>query len=110
MVIITIRKGGIIIATGDVKIQDGKEFNGVILAGGNILLGQNVKVTPDKEAVLRALTYSKEITTSAGNQREFHVVDFLKGGEGYLQNNNKTYVNSDINLGDLIVYENWQKQ
>ena len=103
-------KGGIIIATGDVKIQDGKEFNGVILAGGNILLGQNVKVTPDKEAVLRALTYSKEITTSAGNQREFHVVDFLKGGEGYLQNNNKTYVNSDINLGDLIVYENWQKQ
>ena len=103
-------KGGIIITTGDVKIQDGKEFNGVILAGGNILLGQNVKVTPDKEAVLRALTYSKEITTSAGNQREFHVVDFLKGGEGYLQNNNKTYVNSDINLGDLIVYENWQKQ
>ena len=82
----------------------------MILAGGNILLGQNVKVTPDKEAVLRALTYSKEITTSAGNQREFHVVDFLKGGEGYLQNNNKTYVNSDINLGDLIVYENWQKQ
>ena len=103
-------KSGIIIATGNVKIQDGKEFNGVILAGKNILLGQNVKVTPDKEAVLRALTYSKEITTAVGNQRKFHVVDFLKGGEGYLQNNNKTYVNSDINLGDLIVYENWQKQ
>lgn len=103
-------KNGIIIATGDVKIQDGKEFNGVILAGGDILLGQNVKVTPDKEAVLRALTYSKEVTGSGGGQKEYHVVDFLIGGEGYLQNNNKTYLNSDINLGDLIVYENWQKQ
>ena len=103
-------KNGIIIATGDVKIQDGKEFNGVILAGGDILLGQNVKVTPDKEAVLRALTYSKEITGSGGGQKEYHVVDFLIGGDGYLQNNNKTYLNSDINLGDLIVYENWQKQ
>ncbi len=92
------------------KIQDSKEFNGVILAGGDILLGQNVKVTPDKEAVLRALTYSKEVTGSGGGQKEYHVVDFLIGGEGYLQNNNKTYLNSDINLGDLIVYENWQKQ
>ena len=36
--------------------------------------------------------------------------DFLIGGDGYLQNNNKTYLNSNINLGDLIVYENWQKQ
>lgn len=103
-------KSGIIIATGNVKIQDGKEFNGVILAGGNILLGQNVKVTPDKEAVLRALTYSKEVTGSGGGQKEYHVVDFLIGGDGYLQNNNKTYLNSNINLGDLIVYENWQKQ
>lgn len=103
-------KNGIIIATGDVKIQDGKEFNGVILAGGDILLGQDVKVAPDKEAVLRALTYSKEITASGGGQKEYHVVDFLIGGEGYLQDNSKTYLNSDINLGDLIVYENWQKQ
>ena len=47
---------------------------------------------------------------SGGGQKEYHVVDFLIGGEGYLQNNNKTYLNSDINLGDLIVYENWQKQ
>ena len=103
-------KSGIIIATGDVKIQDGKEFNGVILAGGNIQLGQNVKVAPDKEAVLRALTYSKEITASGGGQKEYHVVDFLKGGDGYLRNDGKAYLNSDINLGDLIVYENWQKQ
>lgn len=103
-------KSGIIIATGDVKIRDNEEFNGVILAGGDILLGQDVKVTPDKEAVLRALTYSKEITASGGGQKEYHVVDFLIGGEGYLQDNSKTYLNSDINLGDLIVYENWQKQ
>ena len=103
-------KSGIIIATGDVKIADGKKFNGVILAGGNILLGQNVEVQPDKEAVLRALTYSKTVTASGGGQKEYHVVDFLKGGDGYLRDNSKAYLNSDINLGDLIVYENWQKQ
>ena len=49
----------------------------LILAGGDILLGQNVKVTPDKEAVLRALTYSKEVTGSGGGQKEYHVVDMV---------------------------------
>ena len=40
---------------------------------------------------------------------EFHAMDFLKGGEGYLDGSGKTY-NSEIDLGDLITYENWQKE
>ena len=64
----------------------------------------------DRDAVLQALTYSKEITAAGGNTVEYHVVDFLKGGEGYLQPDHQTYANTEINLGDLIVYENWQKQ
>ena len=41
---------------------------------------------------------------------EYHVTDFLKGGEGYLRGDSKVYMDSEIRLGDLIVYENWQKQ
>ena len=99
---------GLILVSGDVTVE--KNFQGIIIAGGNIRLGQNVKVNADKDAVLQALTYSKEITAAGGNTVEYHVVDFLKGGEGYLQPDHQTYANTEINLGDLIVYENWQKQ
>ena len=94
---------GLIIATGDVTVN--KDFKGTILAGGNITLGENVKVQPDRDAVLHVLTYSAQ----AGSN-EYHVTDFLRGGEGYLRGDSKVYSESDINLGDLIVYENWQKQ
>ena len=98
---------GLIIATGNVTVN--KSFNGTILAGGNITLGETlgemVKVQPDREAVLHVLTY----TAQAGSN-EYHVTDFLRGGEGYLRGDSKVYSESDINLGDLIVYENWQKQ
>lgn len=99
---------GLIIATGDVKVT--KEFQGTILSGGTITLDQNVNVEPDRDAVLHALTYSRTIVDAAGKTQEYHVVDFLNGGDGYLSSNGKSYKNSDINLGDLIVYENWQKE
>lgn len=99
---------GLILVSGDVTVEE--NFQGIIIAGGNIRLGQSVKVNADKDAVLQALTYSKEITAAGGNTVEYHVVDFLKGGEGYLQPDHQTYANTEINLGDLIVYENWQKQ
>ena len=67
---------GLILVSGDVTVE--KDFQGIIIAGGNTV--------------------------------EYHVVDFLKGGEGYLQPDHQTYANTEINLGDLIVYENWQKQ
>ena len=94
---------GLILATGDVTVS--KDFKGTILAGGNITLLKDVKVQPDRDAVLHALTYSAEVDSV-----EYHVTDFLKGGEGYLRGDSKVYSDSEIRLGDLIVYENWQKQ
>lgn len=93
---------GLIIATGNVTVE--KSFQGTIIAGGNIYLRDNVQVQPDNEAVLQAMTLRK----TAGSL-EFHAMDFLKGGEGYLDGSGKTY-NSEIDLGDLITYENWQKE
>lgn len=94
---------GLIIATGNVEIND--DFDGTVLCGGDITLGRDVTVQPDKTSVLRALTY-----TNVVNGYEYHVTDFLIGGSGYLSGSGKTYDNSNIDLGDLIVYENWQKQ
>ena len=99
---------GLIIATGNVKVTG--DFKGTILSGGSITLDQNVKVEADRDAVLHVLTYSRSIVGNSGTSKEFHVVDFLNGGDGYLSNSGKTYKNSEINLGDLIVYENWQKE
>ena len=83
---------GLIIATGNVTVE--KSFQGTIIAGGNIYLRDNVQVQPDNEAVLQAMTLRK----TAGSL-EFHAMDFLKGGEGYLDGSGKTY-NSEIDLGD----------
>lgn len=88
-----------------------KEFQGTDLSGGTITLGCRMSMwNPDRDAVLHALTYSRTIVDAAGKTQEYHVVDFLNGGDGYLSSNGKSYKNSDINLGDLIVYENWQKE
>lgn len=96
---------GLIIATGNVKVSS--NFHGTILAGGNITLGQNVNVEPDRDAVLHVMTYSNKAGTT---ETEYSVAQFLKGGEGYLHSDGKAYINSDIKLGELIVYENWQKK
>ena len=93
---------GLIISTGDVTVE--KDFQGTIIAAGNVYLRDSVKVSPDNEAVLQVMTLSKVV----GNT-EFHVSDFLKGGEGYLDGSGKSY-SAEVNLGDLITYENWQKE
>lgn len=93
---------GLIISTGDVTVE--KSFKGTIIAAGNIYLRDNANVEPDNEAVLKAMTLSKVV----GNT-EFHVTDFLRGGEGYLDGSGKPY-DAEIDLGDLITYENWQKE
>ena len=78
---------------------------------GYEVIGVTMLTWQEREADGSELTMVKDARAVAERLGiEYHVVDFLIGGEGYLQNNNKTYLNSDINLGDLIVYENWQKQ
>lgn len=93
---------GIILATGDVTVT--RDFAGTILAGGSIIVDRNVNVKPAKDAVLNAMMSAKEI---GGNKH--YVTDFLYGGEGYLSDESAGYLKSDVNLGDLITYENWQK-
>lgn len=94
---------GVILATGDVTVQ--RDFAGTILAGGSIILDRNVNVKPAKDAVLNAMLSAKDIATA-----KYYVTDFLYGGEGYLSDESEGYLKSDVNLGELITYENWQKQ
>lgn len=94
---------GLIIATGDVKVR--ADFNGTIISGGNITLAGGVTVKPAKEAVLQVLGASKQV-----NGKTVSVTDFLVGGAGYLGSTGKTYSDSNVNLGDLVSYENWKKQ
>lgn len=94
---------GLILATGNVTVT--RDFAGTILCGGTITLDRNVSVQPDKDAVLNALTGYK-----VENAVKYYVTDFLLGGEGYLSEDTDGYLKSDVNLGELITYENWQKQ
>lgn len=96
---------GLIIATGDVTLARGSDFKGTILAGGSIILDKDANAAPDKDAVTHALMSYKQIGTD-----KYYVTDFLFGGEGYLSSESQGYLKSDVDLGELIVYENWQKQ
>lgn len=93
---------GLIICNGNVTLK--KSFQGTILASGNITLEQDVSVVPNQTAVQTVLTYSKVARTT------WHVYDFLKGGEGYLSSNRTGVLDVEIDLGDLITYENWSKE
>lgn len=93
---------GLIICNGNVTLK--KSFQGTILASGNITLEQDVSVVPNQTAVQTVLTYSNVARTT------WHVYDFLKGGEGYLSSNRTGVLDVEIDLGDLITYENWSKE
>jgi hypothetical protein len=94
---------GIIIATGDVKVD--ADFEGTIISGGSITMAGGIKVKPAKEAVIQAMGATSQI-----NGKTYNVTDFLVGGSGYLGSTGKTYSDESVDLGDLVSYENWKKQ
>ena len=101
----------LVICTGDVEIQSGVNFKGIIMAKGKITLKAGAKL---ESAPLDAAKVFQSVIGNAGN--EVSPKDFFWEGDKYvLGNSHVTEDNNEGNsdkyqLGDYITYENWRKE
>ena len=94
----------VVIASGDVTVE--QDFNGLILAGGRIIIDHPVNITADAQAAGRALR--------AENNAGFCAADYLVNGSSYLLGGSAggagSVEDTGISMEDCVVYENWKKQ
>ena len=101
----------LVICTGNVEIQSGVNFKGIIMAKGKITLKAGAKL---ESAPLDAAKVFQSVIGNAGN--EVSPKDFFWEGDKYvLGNSHVTEDNNEGNsdkyqLGDYITYENWRKE
>lgn len=100
----------LVIATGDVRVNV-SEFNGLILAGGEISISPIcIKMEADEEKVKKALN-CKDVVT--GN---YYAADVLRDRDAYLNYTSSTADDDKVDesgfiaIDKLIHYENWTKK
>ncbi len=88
-------KGGIIIATGNVQLNN--NFNGMIISAGDISFATNVTTTADEMMVSQMFTADMALDTPL----------FSK----YFKNSNtfSESVIGDVRVDDFLTYDNWSK-
>lgn len=110
----TAKKLRLVVCTGDVKIDSGVTFNGIIMAQGKITLGPGAKlISSPLEA---AKVFQAQMDAEAGEKvspKNF----FWEGDQYVLGNSTATGTTSGNNLADntydlaqCVTYENWKKK
>ena len=95
----------LILASGDVRVA--ADFSGTIVAGGNIVVDNGVKVTGNREYLRRVLQIEVDPTS-----HETVLTHFFQGMDDYSAQDS-TRVSSEtgfVNYAQYIEYENWSKQ
>ncbi len=105
----------LVICTGNVKIEEGVNFKGIIMAKGEITLGAGAKL---ESAPLDAAKVFQSVIGSA--QGDISPQDFFWEGDKYVlgnststddENDGSTGSNADTyKLADYVNYENWRKE
>ena len=102
----------LVVCTGDVKIEAGVKFYGIIMAKGKITLGSNAQLIAaplDAARVFQAQSVADEISPK----------DLFWNGDDYVLGNTTTVDdnadaenkrNNTYNLAECVTYENWKKK
>ena len=109
------RKLRLVICTGDVEIESGVNFKGIIMAKGKITLGVGAKL--ESASLEAAKVFQSVIGEGEG---KISPQDFFWEGDKYVlgnstskdeANNGSAGSNSDTyKLSDYVNYENWRKE
>lgn len=100
----------LVICTGDVVIQAGVNFKGIIMAKGKITLEAGASL---ESAPLEAAKVFQSVVVNDGN---ISPKDFFWEGDKYVLGNSTVTNDEEKNtsdtyqLGDYITYENWRKE
>ena len=101
----------LVLCTGDVKIDEGVHFRGIIMAKGKLTLepGANLESAPLEAAkVFQSVTVNEDISPQ----------QFFWEGDKYVLGNTSTEnsgngtgkISDSYELSDYVTYENWKKE
>lgn len=92
----------LIVSAGDVCLK--RNFTGLVIAGGNVYIGAGCnEVKSDRAAVIAALR-------AVNNAGKYAYEVFGVDGQVSYAETAGTVANEYIDLGELIVYQNWKKE
>lgn len=101
----------LIVCTGDVKIQDGVEFHGIIMTKGELTLGSGAKVI--SSPMEAAKVFQSQTATDGISPKKF----FWDGNKYVLGNaimdndgTSGTQISDVYDLAECVTYENWKKK
>ena len=104
----------LVVCTGNVEIEDGVHFKGIIMAKGTLTLG--VGATLESSPLEAAKVFQAQIS-SLGDGETAKAQDFFWDGDKYVLGNSSSSTtgnntnNSDVyDLADCVVYEGWNKE
>lgn len=107
----------LIICTGDVEIEEGTQFHGIIMSKGKITLNPNVQL--ESAPIDAAKAFQEQINDAASGGESVKVKDFLWYGDQYefgssydmsnIGQNTETEL-TVYDLADCVTYSNWKKE
>ena len=107
----------LIICTGNVEIEEGVQFHGIIMSKGKITLNPDVQL--ESAPIDAAKAFQEQINDAASGGEPVKVKDFLWNGDDYEFGSSyditdigqKTETESTTyNLADCVTYSNWKKE
>ena len=104
----------LVVCTGDVEIEAGVHFKGIIMAKGTLTLG--IGATLESSPLEAAKVFQAQIT-EIGDGESTKAQDFFWEGDKYVLGNSTSSStgsnvnNSDVyNLADCVIYKGWKKE
>lgn len=102
----SVKKLRTLITTGDVVIEDGCAYQGLIIAKGNVTIGGGASLTANATDVAKVL----QVKDSANHK----MMDYLKGSEAYVlsgaASGTATDSDSATDVSSLVVFRHWKKE
>lgn len=103
-----------VVALGDVKVK--KDFKGVILSGGRVIVSDENDFDGKVELKSLSLEEFTELlkikNTRAEDGKDYYVLSIFWDGVNYVYDTNTVmdYGTKEVSIADLIVYERWSKK
>lgn len=105
----------LVVCTGDVVIDQGVHFQGIIMAKGRITLGAGASL--ESAPLEAARVFQAQMNKTEGENKKISPKSFFWEGDKYVLGNTNTSdettdtgrVSDTYDLADCVTYENWRK-
>lgn len=106
----------LVVCTGDVVIDQGVHFQGIIMAKGRITLGAGASL--ESAPLEAARVFQAQMNKTEGENKKISPKSFFWEGDKYVLGNTNTSdettdtgrVSDTYDLADCVTYENWRKE